>query len=587
MMVCFCCWVFSPIMFFNVCLLYMYVHECFFILFMGFLLANLKAMNFPVQWRKWIGACLKSSWASVLVNGSPTSEFNLQRGLRQGDPLSPFLFILAMQALDVIMTRANERNIFQGIKLPNEGPCISHLCYADDVIFMGEWSETNIVNLNRILRCFYMTSGLKVNLRKSSLYGVGVEDEEITRMATKLKCRKGDMPFGFLGLTIGANMKREKYWKPVIDKFNKKLSAWKAKCLSFAGRLVLAKAVMGALPNYYLSMYIAPKKVIQKLETIRRKFVWGSKEGKNKICWIAWKTMIRPRKYGGFGMGDLRNANLALLTKWGWKYKARQEALWATVVKAIHENKRSHKYLPLNKGVAGVWKDILASFEELNNKGINVRERLIAKIGDGKTVKIWLDSWTGGLPFNERYPDLFKIVKNKQSTVAECATKVGNEIQWNFQWNRPPISDAEWNQWSEMLNVLNKVKIETRPDRWGWKNQDWEIFTVAAVKELIEKQADSEQNEQWSHWNTWVPAKINYFVWRASLGRIAVKQELKKRDIILNSDLCSRCGRWEESVVHLISECITSKEAWRYIIEWLKLPTDADVSSCKRIMEYP
>ncbi|KAJ0828836.1 putative reverse transcriptase zinc-binding domain-containing protein [Helianthus annuus] len=297
--------------------------------------------------------------------------------------------------------------------------------------------------------------------------------------------------------------------------------------------------------------------------------------------------MIRPRKYGGFGMGDLRNANLALLTKWGWKYKARQEALWAIVIKAIHENKRSQKYLPLNKGVAGVWKDILASFEELNNKGINVKERLIAKIGDGKTVKIWLDSWAGGLPFNERYPDLFKIVKNKQSTVAECATKVGNEIQWNFKWNRPPISDAEWNQWSEMLNVLNKVKIETRPDRWGWKNQDWETFTVAAVKELIEKQADSEQNEQWSHWNTWVPAKINYFVWRASLGRIAVKQELKKRDIILNSDLCSRCGRWEESVEHLISECITSKEVWRYIIEWLKLPTDADVSSCKRIMEYP
>ncbi|KAJ0482676.1 hypothetical protein HanIR_Chr13g0656551 [Helianthus annuus] len=208
-----------------------------------------------------------------------------------------------MEALDIIMDRAGKRGDFKGIKLPNEGPCISHLCYADDVIFMGEWSETNILNLNRILRCFYVCSGLRVNLNKSSLYGVGVEEEEIENMTNRLKCRKGSMSFGFLGLTIGANMKRIKFWKPVVDKFNTKLSAWKAKCLSFAGRMILAKAVMGALPNYYFSMYLAPKKVIQTLDAIRRDLVWGRKDGKNKIRWIAWNKMVRPKKYGGFGIG--------------------------------------------------------------------------------------------------------------------------------------------------------------------------------------------------------------------------------------------------------------------------------------------
>ncbi|KAJ0546758.1 putative RNA-directed DNA polymerase [Helianthus annuus] len=127
-----------------------------------FILSNLKAMNFPLLWRKWIGAGFRSGRSSVLVNGSPTAEFSMSRGLRQGDPLSPFLFILALEALDVIMKRAIKMGLFKGVTLPRDGTVISHLCYADDAIFLGEWSETNIKNLNRILRCFYLCSGLKV-----------------------------------------------------------------------------------------------------------------------------------------------------------------------------------------------------------------------------------------------------------------------------------------------------------------------------------------------------------------------------------------------------------------------------------------
>ncbi|KAJ0589979.1 putative RNA-directed DNA polymerase [Helianthus annuus] len=140
-----------------------------------FLLSNLKAMNFPLLWRKWVGASLASSRASILVNGSPTMEFSMSRGLRQGDPISPFLFIIALEALDVIMKRAVKEGIFKGVVLPRNGPMISHLCYADDAIFLGERSKDNIKNLNRILRCFYLVSGLKINLGKCNLFGVGVK----------------------------------------------------------------------------------------------------------------------------------------------------------------------------------------------------------------------------------------------------------------------------------------------------------------------------------------------------------------------------------------------------------------------------
>ena len=94
-------------------------------------------MGFPSSWRRWINTCLCSSWSSVLVNGSPTKEFRLFRGLRQGDPLSPFLFILAMEGLHVAMEDAVDAGLYSPVRLDMDGFQISHLFYADDALFMG------------------------------------------------------------------------------------------------------------------------------------------------------------------------------------------------------------------------------------------------------------------------------------------------------------------------------------------------------------------------------------------------------------------------------------------------------------------
>ncbi|KAJ0603386.1 putative RNA-directed DNA polymerase [Helianthus annuus] len=505
-------------------------------------------MKFPSRWTKWIGACLKSSWASVLVNGSPTSEFKLQRGLRQGDPLSPFLFILAMEALEVIMKRADERGVFKGINLPNNGPCISHLCYADDVIFMGEWSETNIKNLNRILRCFFLCSGLKVNLDKSSITGVGVEVEEVERMAEMLKCRKGTTPFKFLGLTVGANMKRVKHWKPVIDKFNTKLSAWKAKCLSFAGRVVLAKAVLGALPNYYFSLYPAPKKVINTLDVIRRDFIWGRKAGRFKIRWIAWSKMIRMKQHGGFGLGDLRSANIAFLIKWWWKYKTKPEELWTKVIKSTHESKRSNNFLPINNTFAGTWKDIVGAGKELEKMGIVAAEELVAEVGSGTRVKFWLDNWIGGRALKDKYPEIFRIIKNKKANIVECRIQAENEYQWNFEWVRPPNTDNEWAQWTDLMQELNGAEFKDGEDRWVWNVSERGEFSVANVRKQINKLQGEGIEEQWKYWNSWVPPKINYFTWRAAIDKIPVKRDVRnKRNrpymLSVSAPVQSKCGK--------------------------------------------
>jgi hypothetical protein len=131
-------------------------------------------MNFPCKWRNWVWSVLSSARSSVLINGSPTFEFQYQRGVRQGDPLSPFLFIIAMEALTCMMNRAVDVGLFRGFFTPNGGPVISHLLYVDDALIVGEWSLQNIKNMARILRCFFLISRLKINYSKSNLFGLGV-----------------------------------------------------------------------------------------------------------------------------------------------------------------------------------------------------------------------------------------------------------------------------------------------------------------------------------------------------------------------------------------------------------------------------
>ncbi|KAF5796306.1 hypothetical protein HanXRQr2_Chr08g0349911 [Helianthus annuus] len=91
---------------------------------------DFKSSCIPKKWRKWIGA---SSRASILLNGSPTNEFKITKGLRQG-PSSPFLFVIVLEALSIVMNQAVDVGIFRGVKLPNDGPIIYHFCYAGDVI---------------------------------------------------------------------------------------------------------------------------------------------------------------------------------------------------------------------------------------------------------------------------------------------------------------------------------------------------------------------------------------------------------------------------------------------------------------------
>nr|GEZ50427.1 protein kinase-like domain, beta-lactamase/transpeptidase-like protein [Tanacetum cinerariifolium] len=164
---------------------------------------------------------------------------DIMKRMRQGDPLSPFLFILAAEGLNAIVTEAVEKGIFRGVMVGTTKVLVSHLQYADDTIFFGEWNKENAKSLMCIHKCFEEVYGLKVNYNKSNLYCIGVNEEEMMDMARWMGCGTGEFPFTYLGLPIGKNMGRVSAWGPMVDKFKNKLADLKAKTMSFGGRLTL------------------------------------------------------------------------------------------------------------------------------------------------------------------------------------------------------------------------------------------------------------------------------------------------------------------------------------------------------------
>ncbi|GAU15385.1 hypothetical protein TSUD_04550 [Trifolium subterraneum] len=191
----------------------------------GYLDFVMGRMGFPTLWRKWIRECVCTATSSVLVNGSPTDEFPLERGLRQGDPRSPFLFLLAAEGLHVLMEALVERNLFSWYSMGMEAPdLVSHLQFADDTLFMGTKSWANVRALWAALVLFESMSELKVNFNKSLLVGVNIPDSWLGEAASALSCRVRKNPFLYLGLSIGGDPRRISFWKPALDRLKSRLS---------------------------------------------------------------------------------------------------------------------------------------------------------------------------------------------------------------------------------------------------------------------------------------------------------------------------------------------------------------------------
>ena len=222
-------------------------------------------MGFGTLWRRWIQACMSSASFSILINGASCGFFTSSRGVRQGDPLSPLLFDLAMEGLSKLIQRATDLKQISGFQVRRVAEPISHLHYADDTIIFLDADQEQLAYTLSILKCFEVVSGLKINLAKTKIINVGAV-AQLKAWASEFGCGTDQLPTKYLGVPLGATQRARATWDPILTKFDKRLSQWKGKQLSNGGKLTLINATLSNLPIYYLSVLLAPIKIVNAME---------------------------------------------------------------------------------------------------------------------------------------------------------------------------------------------------------------------------------------------------------------------------------------------------------------------------------
>jgi hypothetical protein len=220
----------------------------------SFLLYLLRRCGFGEKWCSGIKHCILSACFSVLINGVPSGFFGSSRGVRQGDPLSPFLFVLVMQAFSRMLGAFTSRGLILGFSVGTSEPdrvTVSHLLFADDTLIFCGANASQIRHIGALLVCFEAVAGLKVNLSKSVLVPVGQVDN-VDQLAGLLGCRSGVVPLKYLGLPLGASFKLKVMWVGLEDLMSRWLAPWKRLYLSKEGMVTLIKSTLLNMPTCYL-----------------------------------------------------------------------------------------------------------------------------------------------------------------------------------------------------------------------------------------------------------------------------------------------------------------------------------------------
>ncbi|GKC30331.1 RNA-directed DNA polymerase, eukaryota [Tanacetum coccineum] len=440
-----------------------------------YLIDVLEAFGFGPTWCNWIRGTFSCAKASILVNGSPSKEFSFHRGLKQGDPLAPYLFILVMESLHLSFLRVVDEGLFKGIHL-SESVSISHLFYADDASYW-RWSVGIYSNILNILKCFYLASGLQINIHKSQVLGVGVPRFVVEQAASTIGCSVMNNQFTYLGVKVGEVMSRHKAWEDTIHKLTSRLSKWKAKTLSIGGRLTLLKSVLGASPIYSMSIFKVPKGVLKIMEAIRNRFFNGADISDRKITWAAWDKILASKKNGGLGVSSFFALNRALLLKWVWRFVSQDGSLWYRVIQALYGDIISSHSIQVSSN----WSSILRELQVLRDKGFDFWSHCKKRIGNGCDTRFWFDCWIGESPLHIQFPRLFALEQDKDISVA---IKLNFSLDHSFR--RCVRDGIEFQQMTELKSKLDLISLSNSRDLWFCDLTGDGEFRVKEVRNFID-----------------------------------------------------------------------------------------------------
>ncbi|KAJ0909470.1 putative RNA-directed DNA polymerase [Helianthus annuus] len=500
---------------------------------------------------KWVMACVASTSFSLAINGNLYGFFKGKRGLRQGDPMSPYLFTLVMEVLTLVLQKqvciSNDFRFHSKC----EKQRIVNLCFADDLFLFARGDNRSAKIIMEALNMFKNMSGLVPSMAKSTVFFCNVSDEVKQRILAIMPFEEGSLPVRYLGVPLISSRLHYKDCKQLVERMETRITDWKTKCLSFAGRLQLIRSVLSSLHIYWASVFILPKRLIVELENKMKRFLWAQGDSIKGKAKVKWRSVCRPKCEGGLGIRRVGDMNNALMTVHAWSVLTHRESLWVKWIHTYRLRGRSFWEIPSRGNMTWSWRKML-------NLRLTIRNHVWTVVGNGADTSAWFDKWDDVCPIHLIVtPRLIANAGfNMKTKVADVCCQEG--WRWPSDWiDRFPV----------LANLSQISLVATKRDNLVWKNRSgMQVdFSTSAVWD------DIRNGQDLVPWNNaiWFPQAIPrhaFIMW------LIVNKKLKTQDVMsrwnssgnanYNLLCCSLCISGPDSHEHLFFECSFGLQIW-------------------------
>jgi hypothetical protein len=291
------------------------ISKAFDSVFWEYLIEMMCQWGFPVKWWNWVSLLLSTSSSSVMLNATKGQWIKYCRGLKQGDPLSPFLFILAIDSLQFILGKTTEDGLLS--PLHDRTARLRLSLYADDAAVFLNTVREEVDVLMEIMHKFREATGLKINVHKSTIVPIRCSQINLDNVLQNFAGARAAFTITYLRLPITVNCLRVNQLQYALDRAANKMQGWQANLLNIGGSNELVKTVLSSQPTYLLMAIKPPKKFYKEMDKLRRQFLWARTQrlhgGK---CKVNWQRVCQPMNRGGLGITDLDKFGWALWLRW-------------------------------------------------------------------------------------------------------------------------------------------------------------------------------------------------------------------------------------------------------------------------------
>ncbi|KAJ9564993.1 hypothetical protein OSB04_000959 [Centaurea solstitialis] len=498
----------------------------------------------------WIREMLHTSSFSLAINGESVGFFKGARGLRQGDPLSPYLFTLVMEGFNMALKQCIQQASTEfGFHAGCEDQGISHLCFADDLFVFTRGDVGSVDVLKRALEIFRQWSGMVPSLEKSEVFFANVSQDTKAVILDLLPFNAGVFPIRYLGVPLSPTRLKVGDYHGLVEKVTKRIHNWKVKSLSFAGRKLLISSVLQSMQLYWMSVFVLPSGVIHELEAMFRKFLWAQGDSAQGKCKLSWEVVCKPITNGGLGIRRLGTWNKAMVTKHLWDIISNRSTLWVQWIRLRYLQGLSlWSIVPKTS-----WSWVFRKFLDLRPL---VRRFFFHRIGNGEHVNAWMDTWLDCGSLSEVIP--FRRFSNMGFTTMTSAREVILACG--------PMWPTTWSQISPNLHHCAVPMLSnTVPDVIYWKSINGALKPFS-VGDAYRDFCGSLDNVGWAKevWFKGCIPKHAFCVWTACYGRLPTQDRLHWQHD--PPDLkCPLCNTVIDSHDHLFFLCCFSLEIWRTI----------------------